>query len=164
MLTIGIDPGLTGAIAMLDHHGVPRALRDIPTMPIAEAGPKSTVKTEIDVRALYLLLRELVPADERAICVLEHASSVGAELGEMAKLSLAATKASIITVLRLQGHDVRRVAPAAWKRHFRIGKEKNAALDLARSMYGQLPELKRVKDHNRAEALLIARFGQVRFA
>lgn len=164
MLTIGIDPGLTGAIAVLDHHGVPRALRDIPTMRIPEAGPKATVKTEIDVRALYVLLRELVPADESAICVLEHATSVGAELGEMAKLSLAATKASIMAVLRLQGHDVHRVAPASWKRHFKLTSEKNAALELARSLYLGLPEIKLQKHHNRAEALLIARYGQARFA
>lgn len=164
MLTIGIDPGLTGAIAVLDHHGVPRALRDIPTMPIAEAGPKATVKTEIDVRALYTLLRELVPADESAICVMEHASSVGAKLGEQAKLSLAATKASILAVLRLQGHEVRRVHPITWKKHFGLTSDKNAALDLARSMYPGLAEIKRQKDHNRAESLLLARFGQARFA
>ena len=164
MLTIGIDPGLTGALAVLDHHGVPIAVRDLPVMPIPEAGPKATVKTEIDVRALYVLLRELVPADESAICVMEHSVSVGAELGEMAKLSLAATKASIMAVLRLQGHDVRRVAPASWKRHFRIGSEKNEALNLARSMYLGLPEIKLQKHHNRAEALLIARYGQARFA
>lgn len=167
MLTIGIDPGLTGAIAVLDHHGVPLAVRDLPVMPIAEAGPSATVKTEIDVRALYVLLRELVPADERAICVLEHASAVGGKNGEgglMSKLSLAATKASIMAVLRLQGHDVRRVAPVTWKRHFGIGKEKGEALNLARSMYLGLPEIKRQKDHNRAEALLLARFAQARFA
>lgn len=164
MLTIGIDPGLTGAIAVLDHYSAVRAIRDIPTMPIAEAGPKATVKTEIDVRTLYVLLRELVPADETAIIVMEHATSVGAKLGEQAKLSLAATKASIMAVLRLQGHDVQRVHPTSWKKHFRLTSDKNAALDLARSMYLGLPEIKLQKHHNRAEALLLARFGQARFA
>lgn len=172
MLIIGIDPGLTGAFAVLDHHGNAIAVRDLPTMPIAEAGPKATIKTEIDVRALYMMLRELVPGDDTALCVMEHASSVGSLVGEQAKLSLAATKASVMAVLRLQGHDVRRVAPVTWKRMYGIkepaegsGKPngKKQALAQARHFYGR-DVIPLEKHHNRAEALLIARFGKSRFA
>jgi hypothetical protein len=164
MIIVGIDPGLTGALAVINDHHKPLAICDLPTMPIPEAGPKATIKREIDVRALYALLCEVIPEDDSCIAVMEHASSIGAETGEMAKLSLAATKASIMAVLRLKGLDVRRVAPVTWKRHFRLSKEKNAALDLARSMFMFPPELKRALDHNRAEALLIASFGKSRFA
>lgn len=163
-IIIGIDPGLTGAFAVIDHHNKPRAICDLPTMPIPEAGPKATIKREIDVRELYRMIYDLVPADESCIAVMEHATSVGAQTGEMAKLSLAATKASIMAVLRLQGHDVRRIAPVTWKRHFRIDSEKKSALIVARSMFMNPPELKRALDHNRAEALLIATFGKARFA
>ena len=39
-IIIGIDPGLTGACAVLDHQGV-RAVFDLPTMPVPGAGPKA---------------------------------------------------------------------------------------------------------------------------
>lgn len=168
MLTIGIDPGLTGALSVLDHHGQLLAIEDIPTMQIAEAGPKTTIQREVDVCALYAMLRHLVPADDKAFCVMEHTSSVGAMLGDQAKLSLAATKASVMAVLRIQGFDVHRVHPATWKRFYGIKEPapgvvrpngKKQALALAREFYGQPIALKREKDHNRAEAALIARWG-----
>ncbi len=172
MLTIGIDPGLTGAFAVLDHHGNAVAVHDLPVMPIPEAGPKATIKTEIDVRELYKLLRSVIPADETALCVMEHASSVGAQFGDQAKASLAATKAYIMAVIRLQGLDVRRIAPVTWKRMYGIkepiegsGKPdgKKQALLQARSLFGH-EHMPLAKHHNRAEALLIARYGQTRFA
>jgi crossover junction endodeoxyribonuclease RuvC len=172
MLIIGIDPGLTGAFAVLNHRGEAIAVHDLPVMPIAEAGPKATIKTEIDVRALYTLLRSVIPADETALCVMEHASSIGAVQGEMAKLSLAATKAYVMAVLRLQGLDVRRVAPVTWKRHYGIKEPeagsgnpdgKKQALIHARRIYGR-EHIPLAKHHNRAEALLIAGFGKSRFA
>lgn len=167
MIVIGIDPGLTGAFSVLNHHGEVLCVHDLPTMPINGAGPKATIKTEIDVRALYLLLRDAVPADESVLYAMEHASSVGAARGEQAKASLAATKASIMAVLRIKGCDVRRVHPAMWKRFYGIkepekgsGKpdSKKQALALARELFGN-EFLARAKDHNRAESLLIARWA-----
>lgn len=160
MLIIGIDPGLTGAVTILGHHGELIAIEDIPTMPIPEAGPKTTVKKEVDVRALYRLLHDFVPADEKAMVVMEHASSVGSSVGEQAKASLAATKASIVAVVRLQGHDLRRVHPMTWKKFFGLSSDKKECLGLARKLYPDSRDLDRAKDHNRAESLLIARYAQ----
>ena len=47
------------------------------------------------------------------------------------------------------------VAPARWKKAYRLGKDKNASLDLARSRFPQAP-LTLKKHHNRAESLLLA--------
>jgi crossover junction endodeoxyribonuclease RuvC len=168
MIVIGVDPGLTGAFAVLDHHGEALSVHDLPTMPIPEAGPKATIQREIDVRELYTLLRSVVPADESVICVVEHISSLGDTVkGDQAKASLAATKAYIMAVLRLQGLDTRRVAPARWKKMYGIREpEKGAglpdakkqALAKARQMFGDR-YLPLAKHHNRAEALLIAQWG-----
>ncbi|WP_333992689.1 hypothetical protein [Burkholderia orbicola] len=68
MIVIGIDPGLTGAVAFVDHNGL-RAVHDLPTMPIVGIGPAATVQREIDPVALRDLLRASVPADEEAIAV-----------------------------------------------------------------------------------------------
>lgn len=172
MIVIGCDPGLTGALAFIDHHGALLALDDIPTMANPDAGPKTLVKREIDVCALFDLLRERVPPQEAALCAMEHVSVMGGK-GSQAIVSLAATKASIMAVLRLARLTTRRVTPREWQRFFGIsqpepgavnelgGRERNTkhqSLRAARTLFPDAP-LTLAKHHNRAEALLIARFA-----
>jgi hypothetical protein len=169
VIIIGIDPGLTGAIAFIDTIDGRVHVEDMPTIAIPEAGPKTTVKTEVDVVDLDALIREWLPPD--AIAFMEHTSSVGQVGQEQAKLSLAAGKASCLAVLRLAGIPVHRVTPVAWKRFYGIKEpmpggnglsQKKQALRLARDMYG-VEYLRLEKHHNRADALLIARWGQRHF-
>lgn len=157
MIVIGCDPGLTGALAFIDHHGALLALDDIPTMANPDAGPKTLVKREIDVCTLLDLLRERVPPQEAALCAMEHVSVMGGK-GSQAIVSLAATKASIMAVLRVARLTTRRVTPQAWKRFMGLSADKDAALDLARKLYPAAP-LNLAKHHNRAESLLIARYA-----
>jgi hypothetical protein len=159
MIYAGIDPGLTGAISFLDARGSVIAVDDIPTMAIAEAGPKTTIKREIDVCELRSVIFGRIPDGETCLFVMEHTSSVGAMLGDQAKTSLAATKASIMAVLRLSGYEVHRVHPVTWKRFYGLHSDKDECLNLARNLFFDHPSLKRKKDHNRAESLLIARWG-----
>ncbi|MCW5141074.1 RuvC family protein [Burkholderia cenocepacia] len=168
MIVIGIDPGLTGAVAFVDHNGL-RAVHDLPTMPIVGVGPAATVQREIDPVALRDLLRAGVPADEEAIAVVEHAPAMGVSRGDgpqrgmQAQVSLAATKATIGAVLHLAFIPVRRVAPQTWKRFYGLGAEKKRGLELARQFY-PCDDIRLVKHHNRAEAALIARYGLKLFA
>lgn len=157
MIVIGCDPGLQGALAFIDHHGELLALDDIPTMPNPDAGPKTLIKREIDVCALLELLRERVPPQEAALCAMEHVSVMGGK-GSQAIVSLAATKASIMAVLRLARLTTRRITPQAWKRFYGLDSDKARCLNAARTLYPEA-SLARAKDHNRAEALLIARFA-----
>lgn len=157
MIVIGCDPGLTGALAFLDHHGTLIALHDIPTMANPDASPKATIKREVDVCALHELIRSRVPACESVLCVMEHVSVMGGK-GSQAIVSLAATKASIMAVLRLLRLDAKRVTPQAWKRFYGLDSDKARCLHAARTLYPEA-SLARAKDHNRAEALLIARFA-----
>lgn len=167
MIVIGIDPGLTGAIAFLDHDGSLMSVDEMPVMAIAEAGPKTTIKTEVDALALGRLIRSRVPRDIAAIAIMEHTSSVGQKGQEQAKLSLAAGKATCMAVLRIMQIDARRVTPVMWKRFYGIKQpipgsnapdQKKQALALARGFYG-MGYLKLEKHHNRADALLIARWA-----
>lgn len=167
IIVIGIDPGLTGAIAFLNEDGGVISVDEMPTMPIAEAGPKTTIKTEVDALALGRLVRSRVPRAAAVMAFMEHTSSVGQVGQEQAKLSLAAGKATCMAVLRLMQIDVQRVTPVAWKRFYGIKEpmpdskgisQKKQALAIARGFYG-IEYLRREKDHNRADALLIARWG-----
>lgn len=158
-IVLACDPGLTGAIAVLDHTGL-RSIQDLPTMLIPGIGPEALIKREIDVRALATLVRALVPPYESPICVIEHASIVGGK-GSQAIVSLAATKSAVVTTLRLTLKvEVHRVSPKAWKRFYGLSSDKSAALVMARRLWPRSDALRRAKDHNRAEAALIARWAQ----
>lgn len=155
---IGCDPGLTGAITSLDHHGHLRAVVDLPTCPIETAGPQSKIKRKIDARALRAILRELVPADERAMFVIEDMQLLGGSSVQTMG-ALAHTRGVIEAVALLCDLDVRFVRPQAWKRFYGLGSDKTAALAAARTMWCGHDDFKRAKDHNRAEAALIAHFA-----
>lgn len=171
MIIIGIDPGLTGAIAFLDTVDGRVHVEDMPTIAIPEAGPNTTVKTEVDVIEMNEVIQGWLIRGAPALAFLEHTSSVGQVGQEQAKLSLAAGKASCLAVLRLAGVTVHRVTPVAWKRFYGIKQpmpgskapdQKKQALRIARELYGT-QYLRLEKHHNRADALLIARWGQRHF-
>jgi crossover junction endodeoxyribonuclease RuvC len=58
--------------------------------------------------------------------------------------------------------EIKVVQPQTWKRFYGLlGKDKGEARELACRLYpGQAPQFKRVKDHNRADATLLAHYGQ----
>lgn len=159
MLTLGIDPGISGALAALDHNGGLRVI-DMPTRPKHGTGK---VRNEIDPHALQRTLRELVPADERAIVVMEALNTfAGGSVQTMA--SLEATKAVIQTVCELTGHWVQVVTPQKWQSFFGIKRNavedtKRQSLRIARSLYGNA-FCPLQKHDGRADAILIARWAQ----
>jgi hypothetical protein len=182
VIVIGIDIGLTGAVSAVDSRSA--VIRDMPT--IAEGKPryrvskktgkKSTVqKRRIDGRALLVLIRELVPIGESAVLVFEDVSARAAGNGGAdgdtsnsmrSQGSMMQSKGIVQAVGDITRLRIEAIQPQAWKRHFGLLKaKKEASLKLARDLYPtRAHELTRVKDHNRAEALLIARYGSEKFA
>lgn len=157
MIIAAIDPGLTGAIAFLDEkHGL-IAVKDLPTMP-TDGG---VIRREINVVAFRYLILRWVPADASVLFVMEHASPFGKSA--MSSASLEATKAALMAVIRMGGYDVKKVRPQEWKKMYLLGSDKNEAIELARSMFGTTG-FERKKDHNRAEAALIAHYGLKTYA
>jgi hypothetical protein len=159
MIICGIDPGLTGAVAFIDHHGL-RAVFDLPTMPRPNIGPAASVKRVCDGRGLSVILRDQHDPREPMLVVLEDVRMLGGKNNSMqSQEALVHTRGVVEGVLAARGHDLAIVSPRTWKAFFGLQADKNAALALARSFFG-LEHLARVKDHNRAEAMLIARYAQ----
>lgn len=166
MIVIGIDPGLTGAVAVMDHNGV-RAVFDLPTMPVPGAGPKALVKNKIDGRALCQLLLKHCPASEgKPRVFLEKVSTMGgANNAVQTQGSLMRSLGAIETVVECLKWPLEQVAPQSWKKQFGIGSDKAKALETARKLHPEAAaDLKRVRDHNRAEAILLAHFGRTEVA
>ncbi len=73
MILLGIDPGLSGALAALDAHG----LRDVADMPIMARG-KGTgrVKSQVNPAGILELLRGWSDPRDSLLAVLEHVAAM----------------------------------------------------------------------------------------
>lgn len=157
MITIGIDPGLTGSVAFIDHRSV--VIEDMPTV---ATGGKGMVKRKVDPRGLCDLIRRHVPPGMTAEAVVEAVHTVpGQRNSPQSQGSLMHSAGVIEAVLVLLRMPPVYVQPQTWKRHYGLGADKKRALDVARGLFPAAAHLlTRAKDHNRAEGLLIAHYGR----
>lgn len=171
---MGIDIGISGAIALLDPDGKFMAVEDIPVM--LKAGGAGAVKNYINTAGLDKLLFDLfLKADDDRkkhngweadiFCIYEQLSARPAlhingkvVQGSASNFSLGDSFGCVRAVVACSEYRSKAIAPAVWKKHFKLGKDKELARALAIHMFPTAP-LHRKKDHNRAEALLLARYA-----
>lgn len=164
MIVVGIDPGLTGACAVLDHNGL-RAVFDLPTVELPGSG---SVRRRVHGPSLAQELRRHWPADAAAVAVIEELSAGGLRarpgetMGSSAQTvgSQYRTRGTVECVLEMLRLQVSVVSPMKWKNFYGLlggdDKQRKAkSLDMARRLYPDCAAIARVKDHNRAEAILI---------
>ncbi len=150
MIAIGIDPGLTGGIAIL---GPTPVVHDMPTILYSKTG---FVKRAVDVNGLAGILAPY--ADLPCHVFLERVNAFpGQGVGSMFSLGMSYWGAA--GVVAAIGLPLNLIGPADWKGHFHLNAEKELARGLASRLYPML-DLSKKKDHGKAEALLIARYGQ----
>ena len=147
MIVAGVDPGISGAIAVVTDDDV--QFVDMPT----QLRERSS-RREIDVPVLVSRLNSL--GIKRATAVIEHLharqGSAIQHQGQMME-----TAGAIRAAIAVAGWSRVVVDPKRWKKFYGLGSSKSASLDIARRLYPcASDELSRAKDHNRAEALLIA--------
>lgn len=144
-IIIGIDPGVSGAVAVHDA-GVLTMVTDMPT----HAG-------RTDGNALADLIGAYGP---EATVYLEDAHAMPHN-GSIASFSLGLNSGIVIGVVQALSHPLVRVRPMTWKSKLHVTRhDKNALRGIVREIYPSWADsFKRVKDHNRAEAVLISRYG-----
>lgn len=155
LLTIGIDPGLHGAVAILRGDTV-ELLEDLPTVQFSNA----RIKNRVDGAMLASMLRPY--ASDIRLAVVEH---VAARPGEAASgaFSFGFTSGCILGVLGSLGIPYVTPTPVKWKNAMGLGKDKNLSRSRAAAMFpGSAGKLSRIKDHDRSESLLLARYGQIK--
>jgi hypothetical protein len=148
MFTIGIDPGLDGAIGVL-KDGNYHAVFD---MPVISKGTGS-VKREVDPAGLASIIFEF---DESRTCVIERVNAMPKQ-GSSSTFSLGDSFGCARAVVATIGIGVSYVAPVTWKKHFKLPSDKETSRALAVRMYPAAP-LNLKKHADRAEALLLARW------
>jgi crossover junction endodeoxyribonuclease RuvC len=145
-MILGIDPGLDGGIAILSGSHI-ELLETIPTEPKG-----GFIKRQVDAQKLSNILR-VYPI---SVCYLEKVSSrPGQGVGSV--FSFGDTYGAIRGVLGALGIPTYYVLPQTWKKALIISSKEDS-LKAIKDLY---PLLKmRKKDHNLAEAILIAIYGQ----
>ena len=151
-MILGIDPGLTGALALLEVANGDARLIDIIDVPIIGSGAKQSV----DVIALQEWLQRHGPRHaylERAQAMPKQGASSGFKYGRVV--------GALEAVLTVSAIAVTVVEPSKWKKHFHLqGADKEGARGLAIRLYpGAHHFFARKKDHGRSEALLIGLYG-----
>jgi crossover junction endodeoxyribonuclease RuvC len=152
---IGIDPGLSGAIAVIDEHGKVVSLNDTPTLAVKKGKGTKHVYVE---SAMATLLEGGLRHD--SIVILENVHAFPGQ-GVTSMFSLGVGVGiwrGIIAALKL---PVEFVEPAVWKRAMGIptGSDKSVSIVHAAQLFPGA-DLKRKKDHGRADALLIAEYSR----
>lgn len=146
-LVVGIDPGQSGGIAMLDSDGR-----------VVETWPMPVLGKEVDSVEIHQLLTEMRPQ-----VVLERAGLRG---GQSGALTIGANYGRLLAAVEIAGCPLCLCTPVQWSKHFSIpsglkGPQKKAQSFLAaRNVWGQaFTDLGLTKSKDgQVEALLIARW------
>jgi crossover junction endodeoxyribonuclease RuvC len=174
MIYVGIDPGLTGAIAIIKEREKEEAMSEaIPV--IREATGRKTkkklvkgkvrggnpqFKIRLDLANLLAAFKSLADTSangETVVVALENVHPMPTD-GVRQIGSLMHTRGVLEALLFATGFTPVLVSPSSWRPKI-VGKgtNKEAALILARQLFPSV-DLKLKKDEGRAEALLIAEY------
>ena len=153
MKVIGIDPGLKGAIAVLQDNKV-KEVFDVPVMP---EGKKN--KRQLNSAQLVKLLKDIISDNEEVSVVVENVSAMPGQ-GVTSMFNFGQTFGAIKGICAALGLPIFFVRPAKWKKYFDlINSSKDASRTKAIEMYPSLSDqLSKKKDVNKSDAILIARF------
>ena len=152
MLTVGVDPGLTGAVGFL-RNGEYMTLFDM----VTTLKGSGSVKQEVDPIGLRRQFFAQIPQLEEDLAIaLERVSAMPGQ-GSSSVFSFGDTYGCCRSVASLTGYPLHLVTPATWKKHFGLGRDKEESRALASRLFPKA-ELHLKKHADRAEALLIARW------
>lgn len=152
MRTLGVDPGLFGAIACWDDDLRALAVFDAP-IARTRVGNSRARATLVDA-AYAQMVRALAP--DRIVLEL-----VGGVTGQSASASFnfGATFGLVRGFAAMMQVPIHFVTPQQWRAHFKVPRGKEGSRLRASQIFpAYAANFKRIKDHGRAEAALLALF------
>lgn len=157
-MIIGIDPGLTGAIAFYDDiNDEVLEIHDMPVM--MKSKVKKKQKNQVNAVELANIIKSCIGDYGVDVAIVEQVHSMPGQ-GVSSVFSFGEAAGVIRGVLAALQIPTQYVTPQKWKKAAGlIGKDKDMARTKAIELY-PTASLARKKDIGRADAILIARFGQ----
>ena len=159
MRIIGIDPGLSGGIAVLEDNKV----LEIYDAPVMSEGKKN--KKQLNSALLVKLIKKNIQKKEETVMVVEQVNAMPGQ-GVTSMFNFGQTFGAIKGICAALGLPIFFVRPAKWKKHFElINSSKDASRTKVIEMYPSISDkLSKKKDVNKSDAILIARFyNETRF-
>ena len=153
MRIIGIDPGLSGAIAVLDNNKVLK----IYDMPVMAEGKKN--KRQLNSAQLVNIIKENIEKHEEINVVVEQVNAMPGQ-GVTSMFNFGQTFGAIKGVCAALNLPIFFIRPSKWKKYFElINSSKDSSRTKAIEMYLSIAnQLSKKKDVNKSDAILIARF------
>ena len=153
MRVIGIDPGLSGAIAILENNKV----LGIFDMPVMAEGKKN--KRQLNSSQLANIIKENTKNVEETVVIVEQVNAMPGQ-GVTSMFNFGQTFGAIKGVCATLELPIFFVRPSKWKKHFElINSSKDASRTKVIELYPTLSKyLSKKKDVNKSDAILIARF------
>ncbi len=153
MKIIGIDPGLSGAIAVLHNKKV----INLYDMPVMAEGKKN--KRQLNSSQLVNILTDNINGDEEVIVVVEQVNAMPGQ-GVTSMFNFGQTFGAIKGVCAALKLPIFFVRPSKWKKHFElINSSKDASRTKVIEMYPTLSsQLAKKRDVNKSDAILVAKF------
>ena len=151
MIIIGIDPGISGAISILENKKI-LEVYDTPTM---IEGKKN--KRQINSAQVTNIIKERLKDGKEVIVVVEHVNAMPGQ-GVTSMFNFGQSFGVIKGICAALGLPIYFVRPSKWKKHFNLIKtNKDASRTKVIEAYPEISsKLHRKKDSNRADAILIA--------
>ena len=153
MRIFGIDPGIAGAIAILDEKKIVDVI-DLPTM---SEGKKN--KKQLNSAHLSQYISTNIVDINKTVVVVEQVNAMPGQ-GVTSMFNFGQTFGAIKGISATLKLPIFFARPSKWKKHFElINSSKDASRTKAIEMYPNLSnQLSKKKDVNKSDAILIARF------
>lgn len=160
MKILGIDPGISGAIAVLTGDRTAFKIDAVHDIPIkTETRSSGKIRRAIDPLALKKIIQGIDGID-LVVCE-KLIPPPGRVAGSIQCFSMGVSQGVIQSVLMLLKFDPLYIYPHRWKKTLNIPASKEGARIEACKLFKEDQFWKRKKDHNRAESALLALYGLV---
>lgn len=158
MRVIGVDPGISGALAVYDTVGA----SDVIDLPIIGEGPSEMLDAKIILRQILVWCPDLIILERAQAMPPRDKDGNQRAAGAASVFKFGKGFGQIIGAVQISGVPWSLVAPVTWKKFFKLSKEKERSRQLALQKFPELHDKMKFKyHHQRAEALLIAMYGAI---
>ena len=153
MIIFGIDPGISGAISVLEN----KKIIEVFEMPTMIDGKKN--KKQVNGSQVTNIIKGNIDENKEIVVVVEHVNAMPGQ-GVTSMFNFGQSFGVIKGVCSALSLPIYFVRPLKWKKHFNLIKtNKDASRTKAIEVYpGISSKLSRKKDSNKADAILIARY------
>ena len=151
MKILGIDPGLSGGISVLEDQKV----LGIFDMPVMAEGKKN--KRQLNSAQLVNIIKENTRSDDEVVIIVEQVNAMPGQ-GVTSMFNFGQTFGAIKGICAAMSLPIFFVRPSKWKKHFElINASKDSSRTKVIEMYPHLSNQLTKKDAAKSDAILIAR-------